>query len=152
MKNLFVLKNIRKLFIIGSLIVGVFLFCSSTLSAKEVANLQDLSDNFDHTLGDILQIILYGVTALAIILTFMGFNHLRLHHNEPQAKHVSKAFVNLFVALGLLSGAPLLHMLQNTLLEGVDQGVVKKWDMKDFNRDISAETGTPGPGPDPDPV
>ncbi len=113
-------------------------------ATPNAVTLEQLCNNFSHTVGDGLQIVLYVVTGMAIVFCFIGFHHLRMHHNEPQGRHVSKSFMHMLVAAGFLSGAPLLHMIQNSLLSGVSQGVVH-WNMKGFNDNISPEHGNAFP-------
>lgn len=76
-------------------------------------------NNFNGATTIILQMILIGATVIALISGYKCFVHLRLHYQEPQARHFNKAMVSAVVAVGLLSVTPLLHEIQNTLVDGM---------------------------------
>lgn len=134
-------NRIKKIGSVSGLSTLAWLGSFGLAHAASPVTLAQLCNNFSHTIGDGLQIVLYAVTGMAIVFCFIGFHHLRMHHNEPQGRHVGKSFIHMIVAAGFLSGAPLLHMMQNTLLQGVGQGVVH-WNMTGFNRNISPEHGS----------
>ena len=91
--------------------------------------LLDFCTNFDNATTIILQMILIGATVIALVSGYKCFVHLRLHYQEPQARHFNKAMVSAIVAVGLLGVTPLLHEIQNTLINGMQTAKqAESWD------------------------
>jgi len=102
-----------------STVLACLLFGALPTYATSGMTLLDFCTNFNNATTIILQMILIGATVIALVSGYKCFVHLRLHYQEPQARHFNKAMVSAVVAVGLLSATPLLHQIQNTLVNGM---------------------------------
>ena len=97
---------------------GLFVLGIAVAHATTGGDLGSLESNIKSAGGDITKIISIGGLLGAFLFGFWAFNHARMHHMEPQGKHMAKCALSAIAAVGFVSVPVALHMLQNSVFAG----------------------------------